>query len=87
MARKITPKEQTLTVPVTVLGIDSNYEPATLAAYNYREQQVYPYIAGKGYALDKCQGPLARLIPNSTLSVRHDPITKGAKGVFFSTPS
>lgn len=47
---------------VTVLGIDSNFEPATLAGYQYREKNVYPYMAKKGFALDKCQGVMARRI-------------------------
>jgi hypothetical protein len=62
MAKSAAPKQQTLTVPVSVLGIDSNWEAATLAAYQYREKQVYPYIASKGYAVDKCQGPMAKRI-------------------------
>jgi hypothetical protein len=47
---------------VSVLGIDSNFEPATQAAYKYREKHVYPYVAAKGYAIDKCQGPMAKRI-------------------------
>lgn len=62
MAKTPTPKEQTLSVAVSILGIDSNFEPATLAAYQYREKHVYPYIAAKGYAIDKCQGPMAKRI-------------------------
>ena len=62
MAKSTALKEQTLTVPVSVLGIDSNYEPATLAAYQYREKHVYPHIGSKGYAIDKCQGPMAKRI-------------------------
>lgn len=62
MAKSAAPKQQTVTIPVTVLGIDSNWEAATLAAYQYRERQIYPYIASKGYAVDKCQGPMAKRI-------------------------
>ncbi len=62
MAKKTAPKEQTLTVPVSILGIDSNYEPATMAAYQYREKYVYPYLASKSYVIDKCQGPVAKRI-------------------------
>jgi hypothetical protein len=62
MAKSTALKEQTLTVPVSVLGIDSNHEPATLAAYQYREKHVYPYMARKGYAIDKCQGSMAKRI-------------------------
>jgi hypothetical protein len=62
MARKTAAKEQTLTVAVSVLGIDSQYEPATLAAWQYREKHVYPHIASKGYAIATCQGPMAKRI-------------------------
>ncbi len=62
MAKGKRQKEQTLKVRVRVLGIDSSFEPATLAAYQYREKHVYPYIQSKGYTVDKCQGPMARRI-------------------------
>ena len=55
MAKGSARKVQTLTVPVTVVGIDSNYEPATLAAYQYREKHVYLYIASKGYTIELLQ--------------------------------
>jgi hypothetical protein len=45
---------------VTVLGIDSNYEPVTKAAFDYRETHVYPYLKAKGFQITKLQGPLAR---------------------------
>src|SRR5947208_2718103 len=47
---------------ITVLGIDSNYEPVTLAGFQYREQYVYPYLLIKGFIVKKLQGPLARRI-------------------------
>lgn len=50
----------TLTVEYVALAIDSNYEAVTAAAYQYREQHVYPYLAQRGIALRKWQGPLAR---------------------------
>ncbi len=62
MAKSRARKEQTFTVPVTVLGIDSNWEAATLAAYQYREKHVYPHVASQGYAIEKCQGPIAKRI-------------------------
>lgn len=62
MAKRAAPKEQMLTVALSVLGIDSNFEPATLAAYQYREKHVYPHIAAKGYPIDKSQGQMARRI-------------------------
>jgi hypothetical protein len=53
-------KKFTLVLPVTLLGIDSNYEPVTLAAFQYRERYVYPYLQAKGFTVKKFQGPLAR---------------------------
>lgn len=47
-------------VNVTVVGIDSNYEPVTKAAYEYREKYVYPYLEAKGFEVRKFQGALAR---------------------------
>ena len=66
MAKSTARKEQTFTVQVSVLGIDSNWEPATLAAYQYREKYVYPHIASSGYSIDKCQGPMAKRIYAAT---------------------
>ena len=60
MAKKVAPKARTLTVPVVAVGIDSNYEPATRAAFNYRETHVYPHLATRGSGLVKLQGPLAK---------------------------
>jgi len=62
MAKSTAQKEKTFTVAVSVLGIDSNFEPATLAAFQYREKNVYPSIASKGFAINKCQGPMAKRI-------------------------
>jgi len=53
-------KQICITVHVTVLGIDANYEPLTLAAYKYREKHVYPYFLLQGFAVSKLQGPMAR---------------------------
>lgn len=62
MAKRVAAKERSLAVRVTVLGIDSNYEPATQAAFQYREKHVYPYIAKQGYAIDGRQGAMARRV-------------------------
>jgi hypothetical protein len=59
MAQQSRRKEQTLKVSVSALGIDSTWEPHTLAACRYREKHVYPHFARKGYAVEKCQGPMA----------------------------
>ena len=61
MASKRVPKQKgTLTLDVTVLVVDSNYESVTLAAFEYREKHVYPYLKSKGMSLKKLQGPMAR---------------------------
>jgi hypothetical protein len=43
-----------------VLAIDSSYDAITTAAFNYREEHVYPYLAEKGFVIERCQGKLAR---------------------------
>ncbi len=53
-------KELPLVLSVTVLGIDSNYEPVTQAAFQYREKHVYPCLQMKGFTVKNFQGPLAR---------------------------
>ena len=55
-------KKLSLVLNVTVLAVDSNYEPVTLAGFQYREAHVYPYLQSKGFTLRKLQGPLARRI-------------------------
>jgi hypothetical protein len=62
--KKSRPRTQTieLELAVTVLAVDSNYEPVTKAAFDYRQEKVYPYLEGKGFTLARCQGPLARRI-------------------------
>jgi len=45
---------------VVVVAIDSNHEPVTKAAFDYRQQYVYPYLEEKGFTLARYQGPLAR---------------------------
>ncbi len=35
-------KKLSLVLHITALGIDSDYEPVTLAAFHYREKYVYP---------------------------------------------
>lgn len=47
---------------LTVVGIDSNYEPLTDAAFQYREQNVYPHLESQGLRIDKYQGRMARRI-------------------------
>jgi len=53
-------KKVSFALSITVLGIDSNYEPVTLAAFQYRETHVYPHLQAKGFTVKKFQGPLAR---------------------------
>jgi hypothetical protein len=53
-------KKVTLTLNVTVVAVDSNYDDATQAGFAYREKHVYPYFEAKGFTVRKFQGPLAR---------------------------
>jgi hypothetical protein len=53
-------KKVSLVLNITVLGIDSNYEPVTRVTFQYRERHVYPYLQAKGFTIKKFQGPLAR---------------------------
>jgi hypothetical protein len=47
-------------MPIIVLAVDSNFEPWTKAAFDYRQRHVYPYLERKGFTAVRCQGPLAR---------------------------
>jgi hypothetical protein len=51
-----------LGVPLTILGIDANFEPVTQAGFQYRQTNVYPYVQGKGFTLQLCQGSMARRV-------------------------
>jgi hypothetical protein len=65
MAKK-KPRAKTRTIELElalrVLAVDSNYEPVTKAAFDYRQAKVYPYLESKGFTLIRCQGLLARRI-------------------------
>jgi hypothetical protein len=45
------PQQDAANPSVGVLGIDSNFEPLTRAAYAYRQQHVYPYLESKGFTI------------------------------------
>ena len=64
MARNTTRRSRrvSLDVPATVLGIDANFEPVTLAGYQYRQANVYPYLQTKGFTAQFCQGSMARRV-------------------------
>jgi hypothetical protein len=47
-------------VAITAVGIDSNFEPQTKVACEYRVNNVYPYLQTKGLNVVTCQGPMAR---------------------------
>lgn len=49
-----------LDVDVTVVAVDSSYEPVTAAGRKYRDRNVYPYLEKKRFAVRKFQGNLAR---------------------------
>ncbi|MCI0338026.1 MAG: hypothetical protein L0226_10640 [Acidobacteria bacterium] len=60
MARLPHRRQRTIRLEVTVIAIDSNFEPFTKAAFEYRQKHVYPYLENKGFKVVRCQGPLAR---------------------------
>ena len=49
-----------VTLSVTALAIDANFDLLTQLVYDYRQQHVYPYLAAKGVGVDRCQGVSAR---------------------------
>jgi hypothetical protein len=49
-----------LKVRAAIIAIDSNFEPVTEAPFNFRQQNVYPYLDKKGFTVVRCQGHLAR---------------------------
>src|SRR5437763_1682358 len=51
-----------LGAPPTILAVDANFEPITQAGFQYRQINVYPYLAAKGFTIQRCQGSLARKI-------------------------
>jgi hypothetical protein len=51
-----------LEVHLTALAVDANFEPITQAGFQYRQTNVYPYLEAKGFAIQRCQGSLARRI-------------------------
>lgn len=51
-----------LDTPLTVLGVDANFEPITQAGFQYRQTNVYPYFEAKGFTIQRCQGSLARRV-------------------------
>lgn len=59
-ARPARRRTRTLEVEVVVLGIDSNYEPVTAAAWKYRKKNVYSYLQQKGFQVTILEGKLAR---------------------------
>src|SRR5829696_459088 len=63
MAKHQAAKSRMLSVAARVIGIDANteYDVVTQDTYQYREANVYPYFTLKGFAVDKCQGPIANL--------------------------
>src|SRR2546426_11497225 len=49
-----------LEADLVILAVDANFETVTQAGFNYRKQNVYPYMEGKGFAIKRCQESLAR---------------------------
>lgn len=64
MARKALRRSRvvSLDIPVTIVGIDANFEPITQAGFQYRQTNVYPYFQSKGFTPQLCQGSMARRV-------------------------
>jgi hypothetical protein len=60
MARLPRRRQRTINLEVTVIAVDSNFEPFTKAAFEYRQKHVYPYLEAKGFNVVRFQGSLAR---------------------------
>jgi hypothetical protein len=60
MARLPRRRQRTINLEVTVIAVDSNFEPFTKAAFEYRQKYVYPYLEAKGFNVLRFQGSLAR---------------------------
>src|SRR5687768_3997260 len=55
-------RKVSVVMELIALAIDSNYEPVTEAACDYRNAHVYPALTSRGFRLEKLQGPLARRV-------------------------
>ncbi len=53
-------RSRNVEVPVTILAIDSSYDPITEIISEYRENNVYPYFVESGFFVEECRGRLAR---------------------------
>jgi hypothetical protein len=53
-------RSRTIELEIVAVGIDSNYEPVTHAAWAYRCRHVYPYLRKKGFKVTQLDGKLAR---------------------------
>jgi hypothetical protein len=60
MARLPRRRQRTINLEVTVIAVDSNFEPFTKAAFEYRQKHVYPYLEARGFNVMRFQGSLAR---------------------------
>jgi hypothetical protein len=51
-----------LEMDLVVLAIDAAFEIITQAGFNYRQQNVYPYLQQKGFSIKRSQESLARRV-------------------------
>ncbi len=51
-----------LGVDMVILAIDAAFEIITQAGFNYRQENVYPYLQKKGFAIKRSQESLARRV-------------------------
>jgi hypothetical protein len=49
LLRRAHPNQWVLLVPNTILAIDSDYEDITIAAWEFRQANVYPYLQSRGF--------------------------------------
>src|SRR6266851_1116868 len=58
------PRKQavSLNTDLVVLAIDAAFEVITQAGFNYRQQNVYPYLQQKGFSIKRSQESLARRV-------------------------
>jgi hypothetical protein len=70
----------------TFVAIDSSYAADIQAASSYREQNVYPFYAGKGFVMSPFFGPLARrgFVVPATMNAGVSLLTGAGHGTYSS---
>jgi hypothetical protein len=55
-------KQAALEIGMVVLAIDAAFEIITQKGFNYRQENVYPYLQQKGFSIKRSQESLARRV-------------------------